>query len=120
VQPEASLKVMATIDNFMYPGKVPLSQDGHLFSYVDGYVSNNNSIIWVDNFVLTSTLKIYDYGRGRSAVHFLVEDNTGRKYNMFLTDMFHAITHFKIEGSVIMHDRWTICKRGANYGIEAI
>lgn len=55
--------------------------------------------------------------RGRSAARFLWQDEQGRRWPMFLTDMLDLIQRGEIlEGSTRV-ERWTVRKRGMNYGL---
>src|SRR4051812_20418369 len=66
----------------------------------------------------TGTLKLIDYTKGRSAVNFIFQDmNTGRQYPMFLKDFFDLAD--KMTHGVITR-KWTVVKRGQNYGIAPV
>ena len=80
---------------------------------------------------LYMTLSLEGCVRGRSAAYFLfVDELTGKKYPMFLTDMEHLIKNFTpnvdVKPGVHIHKpgvfqgRWQVRKRGQNYGIRLV
>lgn len=82
----------------------------------DRYKWGGGSVVWRPNEEVELTLRYKDYGRGRSAVTFYWEDETGHEYPMFIKDM-HELLLEDIGVSKI-HAIWTYVKRGANYGIK--
>ena len=97
--------------------QAPFKKDGGLWNFPP---IQKDNLVWEDIEEWDAELKMVGYNRGRSAAFFLwvdIEDNTS--YPMFLTDMSEAI-----QKSVIAHGtidgRWTVVKRGQNYGIKLI
>jgi hypothetical protein len=86
--------------------QIPFDKDGNQLSYPDW---RHNE--WRDNYEFSTTLKIIDIERGRSAARFILEDEEGHTYQMFMKDMMNLLQGQKLEGN------WTFCKRGSNYGI---
>ena len=70
----------------------------------------------------SGTLRLVDYQRGRSAARFIWEadgdpEGNKRTYPMFMTDMLDLVKHGVQPGGLV-HARWDVAKRGANYGIR--
>lgn len=74
---------------------------------------------WRDNFEFRATLEVQAiYWRDSSAV--ALTDETGAKYNMFITDFEKAILAGVnvIDGK--MTSSWTFIKRGSHYGVRSM
>jgi len=74
---------------------------------------------WIENHEFEAILTIDTYHRGRSSVKFILKDDSGTCYEMFVTDMLNLVKTAKIENGKV-HGKWTFCKRGANYGIKMV
>lgn len=65
------------------------------------------------------TMKITDMERGMSAARFILTDEQGKTYPMFMSSMLKLLqTSIVINGSVL--GMWIVVKRGSNYGIEKV
>jgi hypothetical protein len=115
--------------------KIPFDFDGNLVEY-DGarvrhptetntvqYTSGPRQVAkyvdpqYKDNYIFEATLTFKSIHRGRSAAHFIVEDEHGHKYVMFMTDLLTVLENCKIDRGKV-HEHWTFIKRGKNYGIQ--
>lgn len=73
----------------------------------------------------TGTLRLDDFYRGRSASRFIwyadgdPVDNR-RTYPMFMVDMLYLLKADGVSRGGLVHGRWDVAKRGANFGIRLI
>lgn len=67
-------------------------------------------------------MEIVSYGRGRSSAVFYLKDNkTGKKYQMFMSSFMDMISEVEICNGVINGDNhWEFCKKGQNYGLKFV
>jgi hypothetical protein len=99
---------------------VPFGQRGELQHYPScWYTSPGNPTgpTWVKNYEFTATLAFTGFERGRSAAYAYFEDEAGKRYCMFLTNLADVIPRMSaghISGT------WTFCKRGQNFGIRLV
>lgn len=73
---------------------------------------------WRDNYVFHATLSVTGITRGRSAARINLEDEQGRKYEMFLTDVADLLQRAPTIAYGMIEADWTFQKRGSNYGIR--
>lgn len=78
-------------------------------------------LIWVEpgwrtNEPFYANLYLADMERGRSAAFFIWQDNDGRDYPMFMSDMFDLLRTKTVDEGYV-EGIWLVKKRGQNYGI---
>lgn len=73
----------------------------------------------------SGTLRLDDFMRGRSAARFIwyadgdpVDQR--RTYPMFMVDMLELVKTQGVQPGGLVHGRWTVAKRGANFGIKLV
>lgn len=115
---------------------IPFTMDGDLHEWVrnregvdtplsetpTGYVADYRrklTVKWKKNFIFSARLRVAGTERGRSAARFILEDDDGHRYPMFMTDML-ALTERGISPGGYSEGEWTFCKRGQNYGITPV
>jgi len=97
-----------------WTGDVPFNDGGHMLDY-EGY--GKVGMHPVKPF--KAAMKIGSWSKGRSAVRIWVSDaKTGTRYPMFMQDFWDIITTYDIIDGVTPELKWTVCKKGANYGIK--
>lgn len=85
---------------------------GNMLGYA-GY----GPVDWCPNEPFDATLRVTDWGRGRSSVKFMLTDDvTGYVWEMFVKDFFEIVTTIGVNGAKVM-GRWIVVKRGQNYGL---
>lgn len=95
----------------------PVATDGNMLGYVSGW---HREIEWRGNTPFEATLRIFELTRGRSSIKYhLIDDLTGQRWEMFVTDMLDLLTTCAVNHGVV-HGRWHVVKRGTNYGISLI
>lgn len=104
----------------LYNGYIPYYSDGTPFTYISsGYQYPdplNNGSSWKYNIPFPANLRLTDMERGRSAAHFIWEDEQGHAFIMFMTDLLDLIQNFTIENGVVS-GMWGFVKRGQNFGV---
>lgn len=77
------------------------------------------------NDIWSGTLRLDDFQRGRSAARFIwyadgdpVYDR--RTYPMFMVDMLELVKTQGVQPGGLVHGRWNVAKRGANFGIKLV
>ena len=96
--------------------KFPFDKNGNQMSYVDYW---DKDVTYIENYEFESEMTIITYSRGRSAANFVLKDERGHTYNVFMKDMIDII-HNSLIDKGILTGRWTFCKRGQNYGIKLV
>lgn len=93
--------------------EVPFDVHGNLMHYA-GY-----GAVWRLGDEFKAVLSIDSMERGRSAAFFWMLDSaTGRKYCMFMADMFEVMKNYSLVHGNTPNLTWTYSKRGQNYGIK--
>ena len=64
-----------------------------------------------------ASLRVNDYGRGRSAAYFCLVDEEGHEWPMFMSDFFALVQRTTLEQGVTPALRWAVRKAGQNYGL---
>lgn len=95
--------------------EAPFDEDGNLLTYPRAWFGE--AVVWKPIEPFDASLKLIGAERGRSAAHFIWEDNEGREYPMFLTDMIALLQQNVVEYGWCCNATWTIKKRGSNFGI---
>lgn len=67
-----------------------------------------------------ASLKIDQVVRGRSSATFVLKDNDGFAYPMFLTDLMYLLENHSVTYGRTPVLTWTAVKRGANFGIAVM
>lgn len=95
--------------------KAPYDRRGNLLTFAAyGEVHE-----WRDNVPFEATMTIQGVQSGRSAKHLVVEDEHGRTYVMFVSDLIEALrTPAGAQNGVFGRRHWMVSKRGQNYGIK--
>lgn len=76
---------------------------------------------WREIEEFDATLTLVGQERGRSAAHFVWrEEGTNRRFSMFMTDLSLLILNFGVPKGAIVKGRWTVQKRGQNYGVRRV
>jgi hypothetical protein len=103
--------------------QIPYDCQGNLMGYPErcyrgqhGY-DGRHEPIWKDNDPFTTELTYVNYGRGRSSAVFNWQDDIGRVFQMFMTDMDDLLRSTDLVNSTTPRLKWKIRKRGQNYGI---
>lgn len=92
----------------------PVDEKGNMLEY-DGYGYARKGEKDIVEFVATMAFK--QYTKGRSSLRFLLEDENGGEWSM----MAQCIDDFvKRSMNGVVTGKWTMCKRGANYGLLLI
>jgi hypothetical protein len=99
----------------IYQGKVPYHK-GELLSYPDSWLMKDGE--WRDNAPFTASMIVSGYGRGRSSAYFILKNEQGKSFPMFMTDMTDLIERTVIRCGVITGETWVVTKRGQNYGVK--
>lgn len=90
---------------------------GNLLSYV--YDDEDSRVDFRKNVPFEATMKFTDMERGQSAARFIVTDEHGKTYPMFMSSALKLLqSSIIINGSVLAD--WIVVKRGSNYGIEKV
>lgn len=72
--------------------QIPYDKDGNMVHYYGwGGSIQKESIVFKDNDPFEATLTFIDYKRGRSGHHFILQDEQGHKYPMFIKELMRAI-----------------------------
>jgi len=79
-----------------------------------------NEIEWRDNNGFEATLTVLEVERGRSAAHFLAEDEGRAKFVIFAIDLLEALQSVGCQPGAKIKGRWMFCKRGMNYGVQLV
>lgn len=78
-----------------------------------------DKIIWRDNYEFQEDMQILDYGRGRSSITFTFKSQKdGSVYHMFVSDLMKVIEKCEIKNGMVLGQKWTFIKKGANYGLQ--
>lgn len=96
--------------------KIPFSSDGKPLKYV-GMHNIEGGIEWRDNEPFVATMRLISMESGRSAKHFIVEDDNGTQYVMFAKDLMEFCKSGSISFGLFDYTSWQFIKRGRNYGI---
>lgn len=111
----------------MYQGEIPFTRYGDQINYIgygstyyDRAAGKHVDAIWKPNTPFVAVMKLTSYSRGRSAANFEVEDESGNRYTMFLTDFVDLVKHCKLEYGKTQRLKWAFCKRGSNYGLQCL
>jgi hypothetical protein len=80
---------------------------------------------WRENETWSGTLRLSDFMRGRSAARFIwLADgdpvDQQRTYPMFMVDMLDLLKTIGVQPGGLVHARWNVAKRGANFGIKVV
>jgi len=121
----------------LYAGQVPWGPDGPQSfpeNWFTGEYSLNGEIvtswsadayainkppIWRDNVPFEAKMTVIGQSRGRSAVRFILEDEQGVHYYMFMTEMLALIQETTIVKGVVS-GTWAFAKKGQNYGLTRL
>ena len=96
--------------------KAPFDENGSLMHYPEtGW--RCKEIDWRDVEEFKATLTYVTFRRGRSAAYLILQDENGNYYPMFMTEFDKIIPLLK--GGKLT-GRWTIAKRGTNFGIKFV
>lgn len=74
---------------------------------------------WIDNHIFKKEMTVDHVTRGRSSAKFILIDEKGIKYEMFLKGFSEMIKKTTIKKGKVA-GKWCYVKRGANYGIEFV
>ncbi len=102
----------------MYKGDIPFDANGNQLAYPDSYLMKSGT--WRKNTPFQANMKIVEMRRGRSAMQYILEDDHGKRYTMFAKDMLNLLQQSGVVNGKALASMWTFCKRGSNYGVEAI
>jgi len=93
--------------------QVPFDVHGNMQHY-GGYATHFKVM-----YPFTASLKMEKMSRGRSAAFFyVIDEQTGKSYPMFMADLFYIIENHSIVQGVTPVLEWVPSKRGQNYGIK--
>lgn len=85
---------------------------------VDWTYLGDTTIDWRPNAVFTAPMTLVDMHRGRSAAKFIVKDDAGHTYYLFMKDFMELLQRHSMRAGRTPPLKWQYCKRGANYGIQ--
>lgn len=78
----------------------------------------DRAIDWRPNDVFSGSMRLWKTERGRSAARFIWHaDGDMRTYPMFMSDMLELALVRGIDKGGLVHARWTVRKRGSNFGL---
>ena len=116
---------------------VPFDGKGNLLDYVYSDITDDEKdvcrrngvvirdkglscMMFMPNYEFSDTMIFDGFSRGRSSVkaHF-VSETTGRKYEMFVSDLGDAIRADGLHNARI-DGKFTFTKRGQNYGVKLV
>jgi len=121
----------------LFAGQVPWSPDGPQVypenwltgeyekdgvirtSWASGFHPISKPPVWRDNVEFEAKMTVVGTTRGRSAARFILEDEQGIHYHMFITDMAEMIQTCNIEKGVVS-GTWAFVKKGSNYGLTKL
>ncbi len=89
--------------------EVPFTENGDMIGY------NYHRCVLKPNYIFESSLTYVGYSRGRSSIKAIFQDESGKKYEMFMVD-FDLLLKAKGLPKPIT-GRWFFRKQGSNYGI---
>jgi hypothetical protein len=95
--------------------KAPYTKNGSLLHYVQG--AHN---VWYPNEPFTASLKITGMKSGYSAKDLMLESADpldDRTFPMFVVDLVDVVCTLRDIRNGVLHGRWMVRKRGANYGL---
>lgn len=73
------------------------------------------------NVRFSAKMQLVTLYSGRSAKGAVIKDlNTGKQYQMFMTDFISAIIANVVDHGLFPEMEWEAVKRGANYGIRPV
>ena len=109
----------------MYSGKIPFTVQGHQLdwvgrdasTYYDNVARGYVGVDWRDNVYFREVMKLTGSTRGRSAANFEFEDEQGRTYNVFLSDMVQICKEYGIKEGKTDRLEWCFRKQGQSYGL---
>lgn len=94
--------------------EIPFDANGNMLSYPDFRTAEKKSV-----YVFPENMTVDGFSRGRSSAQFTLIDSKGKKYCMFMSDMFDMISRTDIlKGQVA--GEWTFVKKGTNYGLKFV
>jgi hypothetical protein len=73
---------------------------------------------WREVTPFLSVMRLVSMERGRSAAFFVVEDEQGHDYTLFMSDMEKILLGPGFANGVTPVLEWTASKKGTNYGIK--
>jgi hypothetical protein len=93
---------------------VPFDDAGNLLDYPEAW----RGLQWRLLEPFEASLTVLGVERGRSAARFVLGDDDGYRYPLFMTDMLTLLTSYGVEGGGRTPRLcWGATKRGTNYGI---
>jgi hypothetical protein len=115
--------------------EAPFIQDGSLMHFPENRTDYSNAVRlevgygwkvppvvigpdWRPNLPFVAALRLASTCRGRSAAYFIWQDDAGREFPMFISDMLALIQGGTIVAGRKVTAHWIVTKRGANYGIR--
>lgn len=115
--------------------EAPFTEDGSLMHFPENRQDYTNAVRlkvgygwevppvivgpdWRPNVPFVATLRLASTRRGRSAAYFIWQDEAGREFPMFISDMLALIQGGTIVANGVVTAHWIVTKRGANYGIR--
>lgn len=90
---------------------IPLRKNGEMISYISISVTDLDM-----EYEFTENLVFNDIWKGRSAIHFVYSDRSGRQFYMFRKDFVELVKHNDGVISPLI-GRFKFNKKGANIGI---
>lgn len=100
----------------MYSGPIPFDKEsGDMVSWTYG---DDQTVEWRPNTVFSAAMTLVDMERGRSAARFIVKDDAGHSYYLFMKDFMELLQKHSMQAGRTPPLKWQYCKRGTNYGVQ--
>lgn len=122
----------------LYAGQIPWDDNGPM-SYAENWATGKYEMpdgtivdswregakgifeppIWRDNEPFEATMTFTGVTRGRSAARFILEDENGVHYEMFMSDALNLIQTSTLKKGAVP-GTWAFSKKGQNYGLVRV
>lgn len=98
--------------NYKWRGEVPFKRNGDLGGPGDG--SRQYIRKW---YSFNAEMTVTEMHRGRSAANFILQDEQGKKYTIFMVDLLEIMQTVGVRPGGKIKGHWGFCKRGYRYGV---
>lgn len=95
---------------------VPFDHAGNMLDYPAWWMD----MTWRVLEPFDARMSVVSVERGRSAARFVLEDERGMRYPLFMADMLDLVRTWSVDAGRTPELRWAPVKRGQNYGLRAI
>ena len=98
--------------------EAPYDNDGNLLSYVSRYYDRGyQAPIMQPNIPFKAVMTLDGIQRGQSSALFILKNEQGRKFPMFMSQMADLLQRAGMAGGKTDELTWHVVKRGQNYSL---